>query len=54
MFGAQDEPGLPAFQLAVDFIRSGEIDMEPFVTHQFPITRVQEAFDLSMPEATVR
>ena len=47
VFGAQDEPGLPAFQLAVDFIRSGEIDMEPFVTHQFPITRVQEAFDLS-------
>ena len=47
VFGAQDEPGLPAFQLAVDFIRNGEIDMEPFVTHQFPITRVQEAFDLA-------
>ena len=47
VFGAQDEPGLPAFQLAVDFIRSGEIDMEPFVTHQFPISRVQEAFDLA-------
>ncbi|MCH8061320.1 MAG: zinc-binding dehydrogenase [Chloroflexi bacterium] len=46
-FGAQDEPGLPAFQLAVDFIRSGEIDMAPFVTHQFPITQVQEAFDLA-------
>ena len=36
VFGAQDEPGLPAFQLAVDFIRNGEIDMEPFVTHQVP------------------
>ena len=47
VFGAQDEPGLPAFQLAVDFIQSGEIDMEPFVTHQYPITRVQEAFDLA-------
>ena len=46
-FGAQDEPGLPAFQLAVDFITKGEIDMEPFVTHQFPITRVQEALDLA-------
>ena len=43
VFGAQDEPGLPAFQIAVDFIRSGEIDMEPFVTHQYPIGRVQEA-----------
>ena len=47
VFGAQDEPGLPAFQLAVDFIRSGEIDMAPFVTHQFPITRVGEAFALA-------
>ena len=47
VFGAQDEPGLPAFQLAVDFIRNGEIDMAPFVTHQFPITRVGEAFALA-------
>jgi L-iditol 2-dehydrogenase len=47
VFGAQDEPGLPAFQLAVDFIARGEIDMAPFVTHQFPIARVQEAFDLA-------
>ncbi len=46
-FGAQDEPGLPAFQLAVDFIKSGEIDMAPFVTHQYHITQVQEAFDLA-------
>ena len=47
VFGAQDEPGLPAFQLAVDFIKNGEIDMAPFVTHQFPITRVTEAFALA-------
>ena len=47
VFGAQDEPGLPAFQLSVDFITRGDIDMEPFVTHQLPITRVQEAFDLA-------
>ena len=47
-FGAQDEPGLPAFQLAVDFIKNGEIDMAPFVTHQYPITQVQEAFDLAL------
>jgi L-iditol 2-dehydrogenase len=45
--GAQDEPGLPDFRLAVDFITRGEIDMSPFVTHQFPITQVQEAFDLA-------
>lgn len=46
-FGAQDEPGLPAFQLAVDFITKGEIDMAPFVTHRFPISQVQDAFDLA-------
>ncbi len=47
VFGAQDEPGLPAFQLSVDFITRGDIDMEPFVTHQLPIASVQEAFDLA-------
>ena len=47
VFGAQDEPGLHAFGLAVDFITRGEIDMAPFVTHQFPIAQVQEAFDLA-------
>lgn len=47
VFGAQDEPGLPAFQLSVDFITRGDIDMEPFVTHQLPIGSVQEAFDLA-------
>lgn len=45
--GAQDEPGLPDFQRSVDLISEGEIDVAPFVTHQFPISRVQEAFDLA-------
>jgi len=47
VFGGQDELGLPAFQLAVDFIVRGEIDMAPFVTHQFPIEQVQEAFEMA-------
>ena len=47
VFGAQDEPGLPAFQIAVDFIQRGDIDMAPFVTHTYPIERVQDAFDLA-------
>ena len=47
VFGAQDEPGLPAFQLAVDYIAEGNIDMAPFVTHKFPIEEVQTAFDLA-------
>ena len=29
------------------FIRNGEIGMDPFVAHQFPISRVQDAFDLA-------
>ena len=47
VFGAQDEPGLPAFRVAIDLIAGGEIDMAPFLTHVFPIERVQEAFDLA-------
>ena len=45
--GAQDVPALPDFSLAVDLIARGEIDMSPFVTHQFPITKIQDAFDLA-------
>ena len=45
--GAQEEPGLPAFRLALDAIASGEIDASPFATHQLPIARVQDAFDLA-------
>ena len=47
VFGAQDVPGLPDFQLAVDYIANSEIDMSPFVTHQYPIWQIQEAFDLA-------
>ena len=45
--GGQDEPGLPDFRLAVDFIRNGEVDVSPLVTHQFPIWEVGEAFELA-------
>ena len=47
VFGAQDVAGLPDFQIAVDYIRNKDIDMTPFVTHQLPISRVQEAFELA-------
>jgi L-iditol 2-dehydrogenase len=45
--GAQEEPGLPDFQLAVDFIARGEIDVSPFVSHRFAVSSVQDAFDLA-------
>ena len=47
VFGAQDVPGLPDFQAAVDMIASGEIDVAPLTTHRFPLERVQEAMDLA-------
>ena len=47
VYGAQDEPGLAAFRLAVDYIVRGDIDVAPFVTHQLPVWKVQEAFDLA-------
>ena len=46
-FGAQDEPGLPAFREALDLIEQGEIDMAPFVTDVFPLERVDEALALA-------
>jgi len=45
--GAQEEPGLPDFKLALDYIAGGEIDVAPFVTHDYPISRIQYAFDIA-------
>ena len=45
--GAQEEPGLPDFKLALDYIAGGEIDVSPFVTHDYPISRIQDAFDIA-------
>lgn len=43
----QEEPGLPDFRRALDFITAGEVDVSPMITHRLPISRVQEAFDLA-------
>jgi len=45
--GAQEEPGLPDFKLALDYIVKGELDVSPFVTHDYPISRIQDAFDIA-------
>ncbi len=45
--GAQEEPGLPDFKFALDYIANEEIDVAPFVTHDYPISRIQEAFDIA-------
>ena len=43
----QEEPGLPDFRQALDLITRGEIDVSPFLTHQFHISQVDEAFELA-------
>lgn len=45
--GAQEEPGLPDFQLAADFIARGELNVAPFVNQMVEISRVQDAFSLA-------
>jgi L-iditol 2-dehydrogenase len=45
--GAQEEPGLPDFRLALDYIIKGDIDVSPFATHDYPISRIQDAFDIA-------
>ena len=44
---SQEVPGLPDFREAIKIIDSGELEMSPFVNHQFPIHQVQDAFDLA-------
>jgi len=51
VFGSQEEPGQRSFRLALDYIASGQIDVAPFVTHRFPITRVHDAFELAESKA---
>ncbi len=34
------------FELAVQYIKNGRVNVRPFVTHEFPFNRLQEAFEL--------
>ena len=45
--GSQNEVGLPDFKQALDYIINGNINVEPFLTHRFPVDNVQKAFDLA-------
>ena len=49
--GAQETPGLPDFRAAIGLIVRGEIDMSPFVTHDFPLSRIDQAFELADSKA---
>ena len=45
--GAQEVPGLPDFQAAVDLIIDDKIDMSAFITHQFHIEQINKAFEVA-------
>jgi len=47
LFGAQDEPELSSFKQALLLINNNLIDMAPFVTHIFPLEKVEEAVALA-------
>ena len=46
-YGAQGEAGLVSFQVAVDWITSGQIDVAPLLSHLLPIEEVGRAFELA-------
>ena len=46
-YGAQSEPGLVSFQVALQHIRRGEIDVRPLLSHVVPVEEIDHAFRLA-------
>lgn len=46
-YGAQVEPGLASFRLALEHIRRGEIDVRPLLSHVLPVEEITQAFQLA-------
>ena len=44
-YGAQEEPGLVSFRMALELIVSKQIDVSPLVSHVFPIEKIRAAMD---------
>ena len=47
VLGSQDEPGLTSYVEAVRTITSGEIDVNPIISHRINITEIDRAFDIA-------
>ncbi len=47
VYGAQFEPGLVSFRVALDQIARGAIDVKPLLSHVLPIEDVRHAFELA-------
>jgi L-iditol 2-dehydrogenase len=47
VLGSQDEPGLTSYVEAVSLISSGEIDVEPIISHRINISEIDRAFKIA-------
>ena len=47
VYGAQHEPGLVSFRVALDMIARGDIDVSPLLSHILPVEDVERAFELA-------
>ena len=47
MYGAQAEPGLVSFRVALEHIRRGEIDVRPLLSHVVPVEEIDRAFQMA-------
>ena len=46
-YGAQTEPGLVSFRVALQHIRRGEIDVRPLLSHVVPVEEIDHGFQLA-------
>ena len=46
-YGAQSEPGLVSFRVALQHIRRGEIDVRPLLSHVVPVEEIDHGFQLA-------
>ena len=47
VLGSQDEPGLTSYREAARLISSGEIDVEPIISHRVNISDIDRAFNIA-------
>jgi L-iditol 2-dehydrogenase len=46
-YGAQGEPGLVSFRVALEHIRRGDVDVRPLLSHVVPVEEIDHAFRLA-------
>jgi L-idonate 5-dehydrogenase len=47
VLGSQDEPGLKSYREAARLISSGELDVEPIISHRVNISEIDRAFSIA-------